>query len=501
MNFNPPYTSTPNADESLDPENWDQFELVAHQALSEAIELLKSVRSRPTWQPVPPEVRERLSGEQVPHEPTSLQDVYQQIAEDVIPYPTGNIHPRFWGWVMGTGTADGLVANLVSSAMNAHLAGYNQSASIIERQVLSWFLELFGYPATGSGIFVSGGTVANITGVEVARTAKAGFDVRAEGLIGRPQMTLYGSSETHSWVKTCCELLGLGRAAFRSIPVNAAYQLDIRALKATIDADRANGLRPTCVIGNAGTVNTGAIDDLEGLATLCAQEDLWFHIDGALGGLAILSDGLKPLLKGIERSDSIAFDLHKWGYLQYEIGCVLVRNRTIHENAFRSSANYLESIGRGIQPEPLEFAQLGIQLSRGFRAFRAWVALKTHGVKKIGRVIEQNVHHIRYLSNRVDDHSDLERLADAPLNVCCFRFVSPDLDLDELNRINREILWRIQEEGLAVPSGTLLDGQFVIRVANTNHRTQRGDFDLLIEAVVKLGKELSTSTRISAEEY
>ena len=484
-------TKTSSIDKSLDPVDWQEFEDIAHQALQDAIEMIKNVRDRPVWQPVPAETKARL---QIggPYESTSLESVYKQALNDVMSYPTGNIHPRFWGWVMGTGTADGLIADLIISAMNSHLAGYDQSASIIEHQVLSWFLDLFGYPVDqGSGIFVSGGTAANITGVVAAREAGADFDVREEGLNGRPQLTIYGSTETHSWIKKCCELLGLGRQAFRKIPVDDQYRIRLSDLKETIAADRKKGFKPFCVIGNAGTVNTGAIDDLDALADICAAENLWLHIDGALGGLAVLSKQHRTLLKGIERSDSVAFDLHKWGYLQYEIGCLIVRDKDLHEQAFKSTANYLEPVGRGIQPGTLEFAQRGIQLSRGFRAFKAWFALKTHGVDKIGEIISQNIDHISYLATLVTNNENLELVAPAPLSVVCFRFVTPGASMEEMNRINREILWRIQEEGIAVPSSTVLDGRFVIRVANSNHRTRQSDFDILIDAVVRIGKEIA----------
>lgn len=482
----------PDSDYSLDPADWEAFEATAQQTLHDAVAFLQTIRERPTWQPPPHEVKKRLH-EAIPMYPTPLAEVCAQARRDILPYPTGNIHPRFWGWVMGTGTADGVIADLIASTMNTHMAGYDQSGSLIEEQVLRWLCQLFGYGPEALGIFVSGGTVANILGIVAGRQAKAGYDVRAEGLAGRPQMIIYGSSETHSWIYKCCELLGLGRKGYRPIPVDEEHRIQIDALAQAIDEDRAAGHLPICVNGNAGTVNTGAIDNLDQLADVCKKEDLWFHVDGALGGLAVLSDSLKPRLRGIERADSIAFDLHKWGYLQYEIGCVLMKDVHAQKAAFQTSADYLESNGRGIQPNNLEFAQLGIQLSRGFRALRAWMAFKTHGVTGISRIIDQNVRHVQYLAERIREHDHLELLAPTPLNVACFRFCPPHLDVQALNKLNREILMRIQEAGIAVPSSTLIDEQFAIRVANSNHRTKQEDMDILLDAVIGIGEEILQS--------
>ena len=245
------------------------------------------------------------------------------------------------------------------------------------------------------------------------------------------------------------------------------------------------------MVGNAGTVDTGAIDDLTALADLCRDEGLWLHVDGAFGALAVLAPSLCGLLRGLERSDSMAFDLHKWGYLPYEAGCVLVRDREAHRDTFRTSAAYLDAPGRGLLPEPLEFAELGVQLSRGFRALKVWVSLQTHGVDKIGRVIAQNVAQARLLAERIDAEPRLERLAPAPLNVVCFRYVEPGLDEAALEDLNREILLRLQEDGIAIPSSTRRDGRFALRVAITNHRTKRSDIEALVAAVLDLGPRVS----------
>jgi glutamate/tyrosine decarboxylase-like PLP-dependent enzyme len=270
--------------------------------------------------------------------------------------------------------------------------------------------------------------------------------------------------------------------------VDAEYRIDLERLRSAIAEDRAAGRRPICVVGTAGTVNTGATDDLAGLAALCRRENLWFHVDGAFGALVRLAPELAATVAGLESADSVAFDLHKWGYLPFEVGCTLVRHPEIHRATFAVAPSYLGATPRGAAAGGVLFADLGLQLSRGFRALKVWMAFKTHGVDLIGRVIAQNVAHVRYLTSLVDAHPQLERLAPAPLNICCFRFVAPGLDPDALNALNQEILWRLQESGIALPSHTVLDGRFAIRVANTNQRTRREDVDILIQAVVDIGR-------------
>jgi aromatic-L-amino-acid decarboxylase len=452
---------------------------------------LEQVRERPVWRSVPAEVRASLD-EPPPLEPTGAGEVYDQFRRDILPYPTGNIHPRFWGWVMGTGTPVAMLADMLASGMNPHLAGYDQSAALVERQVVRWMAELLRFPADASGLLVSGGSMANLVGLTVARNAKAGFDVREIGLqeARHPRLVFYGSGETHSWARKAAELLGLGNSAFRRVPVTAAYQVDLPALRSAIAADRKDGARPFCVVGNAGTVNTGATDDLRELARITRGEDLWFHVDGAFGAFAALAPSLAEVVAGMEEADSLAVDLHKWGYLPFEVGLALVRDEAAHRAAFATRSSYLEPTPRGIVAGGLPFAELGVQLSRGFRALKVWMSFKTYGARALGRLVEQNVRQARHLRDLVLAHPRLELMAPVPLNVVCFRFASPGLDDAALDRVNQEILIQVQERGIAVPSSTVLDGRFALRAAITNHRSRLKDFDLLVEAVTGIGEEL-----------
>ncbi len=482
----------PETERSLDPEDWDAFAEVAHRAVDDAIELLRGLPERPVWTSPPSGVRERLSTG-LPLEGRPLDEVYRDAARDILPYPTGNLHPRFWGWVMGTGTADGVVSAILQSAMNSAVGGFDDSGTLVEEQVLGWFREIFDLPSTASGSLVSGATAANIVATVVARNAMAGYDLRKEGLLERPGMRIYGSKETHGWIWRCVEMLGMGRDAFRAIPVDGDFRIRVDSLERAIAEDRAAGLHPICVIGNAGSVNTGSIDDLPTLADLCEREGIWFHVDGAFGGLVALSPMLKPRVRGMERADSIAFDLHKWGYLQYDIGCVMVRDGELHRETFEASATYLEPPGRGVQPGRLYLAHRGIQLSRSFRALRVWMALQTHGVRGIARAIEMNVRQAEALDERVRAQVNLELMAPTALNIVTFRYRPSsiaEMTEEEVDELNRELLHRIQEAGIAIPSSTTLDGRFVWRVANVNHRSTSADFDLLVTEMLARGREL-----------
>lgn len=478
----------------VDEAGWGDLRALGHRMLDEMFSGMEEVRERPVWQPMPDTVRGALAGEPVPYQGQGAETVYAEFVENVLPYPTGNTHPRYFGWVKGTGTPLGMLADMLAAGMNPHMAGFDQAPKLVELQVLKWLGQLMGFPAATSGLLTSGGTMANLTGLNVGRFALAGYDVRAEGLAGHPQMRIYCSNETHSWVWKTAELLGLGRAGVRAIGVDAAYRMDVSALRSAIVEDRAAGLHPICVIGTAGTVNTGATDDLATLADLCAEQKLWFHVDGAFGALAYLSDEMKPMLRGMERADSLAFDLHKWGYLPFEVGCVLVRDPEMHRAAFATAASYLTEMDRGPAAGGMTFAERGVELSRGFKALKVWMSLKAHGVEALREVIEQNIAQAHYLGGLIDEARELELMAPVTMNVVCLRYRITGADERQLNALNQEIVMRVQESGVAVPSSTLLEGRFAIRVAIVNQRSRKEDFDMLVQAVLEAGRAVVRET-------
>ncbi len=483
-------TNSTNTIPPLDPANWEEYRSLAHRMLDESLDYLRDVRERPTWKPMPAEVRARLSSEPLPRAGRGDEATYEDFLQLVRPYPNGNIHPRFWGWVMGTGTPQAAMSDFLASVMNPNLGGLEQAPVLVEKQVVKWYAELMGFPASAGGILVSGGTMANVLGLAVARQQRSGFDVRAEGLqSGNPKLLVYASTEVHGWLKKACEFLGLGNAAFRKVPVNDAFEVEVAEMAKMIRDDRAAGHRPFCVIGTAGTVQTGATDDLNALADLAAKEGLWFHIDGAFGAMAKLSPETAPIVRGLERADSIAFDLHKWGYLPFDVAMILTREDRHLVETFSMQAAYLASESRGLMAQMgIHFADRGPELTRSFKALKVWMALRSAGTDTLGAHIARNVQQAKYLESLVRARPELELLAPVPLNIVNFRYVPKGKSAEELDALNRGILVELQEQGIAVPSGTVVRGKFAIRVAISNHRSRDDDFDALVEAVVRLGR-------------
>jgi glutamate/tyrosine decarboxylase-like PLP-dependent enzyme len=340
----------------------------------------------------------------------------------------------------------------------------------------------------------SGCSASNLIGLAVARNTKAGFDVRKHGLeSAQGKLVLYASREIHSSVQKSVEMLGLGSDALRYIGVDERFRINLQQLQDAIVHDRETGHRPFCVVGAAGTVNTGAMDDLDALADICQAEDLWFHVDGAFGAWAAIVPEERHLVLGMERADSLALDLHKWMYMPFEIGGVLVRHEKEHREAFTLTPEYLEREieGRGLTGGDLPWlTEYDFHLSRSFRALKAWMSLKEHGSLKYGRMIKQNIHQARYLGELVEAKTELELVAPVDLNIVCFRYLKPGFSDTELDALNKEIVVELQEQGVAVISGTTINGVYVLRVGHTNHRSRQEDFDFLVDEVTRIGRTL-----------
>lgn len=477
----------------LDPQDWDAYRALAHRMVDDSIDFLRDVRTRPAWQPMPAEVKAHLAGEPLPVKGAGDAAAYDDFLRYVRPYPNGNIHPRFWGWVMGTGTPQTAMADFLASVINPNVGGLEQAPKFVEQTVVRWLAEAMGYPSDAGGILVSGGTMANVLALAVARQHGAGFDVRTDGLqSGQPTLLVYASSEVHGWLPKSCDLLGLGKAGFRPVPVNDAFEVDVAAMATMIAADRAAGHRPFCIIGTAGTVQTGATDDLVALADLAARERLWFHVDGAFGAMAALSPATAPIVRGMDRADSIAFDLHKWGYLPFGVACVLTRRDVDLTSTFSMQAAYLAGEERGVFGRSgIHFADRGIELTRRFSALKVWMFLKAVGFETLGAHIARNVTQATRLARLVDAHPSLERMAPTPMNIVVMRYAPATLAPERRDAVNRELLLQLQERGIAVPSGTTIRGAYGMRVAITNHRSDDSDFDALVEATARLGAEIA----------
>ena len=450
--------------------------------LDDMLDYVENIRQRPVWQPIPAEKR-ALFQEPLPRSAGNLAGAHQIFMQDILPYAAGNVHPGFMGWVQGGGAPVGMVADMLAAGLNANLGGRDQMPIEVERQVARWMRELFSFPATAGGIFVTGTSMANLMGLLVARTAALGTAVRRTGLQENgPHLVAYTSVAAHGCVTQAMDLSGLGTAALRHIPVNAQHQIEIGALEAAIAADRKAGLRPFFIVGTAGTVDVGAVDNLSALADVAQREAMWFHVDGAYGALGMLAPDIAPLLAGIERADSLAFDFHKWGQVPYDAGFLLVRDASQQLDTFAAPAAYLQRETRGLaggSPWPCD---LGPDLSRGFRALKTWFTIKVYGGERLGQVMSETCRLARYLAAQVEANPALELLAPVALNIVCFRYRCADAD-----SVNREIVADLQESGIAVPSTTTVDGKLAIRAAIVNHRTGVEDVDKLLSAVLSFG--------------
>jgi aromatic-L-amino-acid decarboxylase len=480
-------------EETLDPQDWAALRALGHRALDDAMDYMESLRERPAWEHAPARVKAHFDGPP-PAEPQPIEDIYREYVEYVQPYQLGNSHPRFWGWVLGSGTPMGVLAEMLAAATDSVSGIYSYvSNNYVELQVLDWCKEMLGYPLSAGGLLTSGCSASNLIALAVARNAGAGFDVRGEGLAGR-RLTIYCSAEAHSSLTKAVELLGMGTRSLRRVPTDDLLRIDLASLAKMVTRDREGGLLPICVVGVAGTTNTGSIDDLPALADFCTREGLWFHVDGAFGAWAAIAPASRHLVAGMERADSLAFDLHKWMNLAYPVGCVLVRDAVAQRRTFSLTPSYLAhgEGERGLTGVDVPWlSDYGFELSRGFHALKVWMALKEHGADKFGRLIQQNIDQARYLASLVEATPELELALPVALNIVCLRYVRPGLDDAALDDLNKRIELELQERGIAVPSVSTIGGRKYLHVAVANHRSRREDFDLLVREVVRLGGELA----------
>lgn len=474
------------ADHGLDPADWEEFRDTCHRALDDMIDHLASLRDRPVWQPAPREVRAQFE-HPLPRAPQPLRETLGDFEAFIKPYATGNGHPLFMGWVHGAGTPLGMLAEMLAAGLNANCGGRDHIGLDVERQIAAWAAEMFGFPPGASGIFVTGTSVANLVALLVARTAALGESVRHRGLRdAATQLTAYASEEAHGCILQAAEIAGIGSGQVRRIPVDRCGAMRIDCLDAAIDADLARGLTPFLVVGTAGTVNTGAIDDLDAVARLCEGRRLWFHVDGAFGALCALAPSLRPLIWGIERAQSVAFDFHKWAHVPYDAGFVLMRDPDLQRRTFSNPAAYLDRAPRGLAAGAVWPCDLGPDLSRGFRALKTWFAFRVFGADRIGAAIARTCRLAKYLEARLGETELFEVCAPVTLNIVCFGLRRPGD-----GALNKAIVIDLQEHGVAAPSTTVLNGRTVIRAAIVNHRTTAADIDTFLTALQVAALRLS----------
>lgn len=474
---------------TLDPKDWQAFRDRAHSMLDAALDHMENYREGAVW--IPPENAKAALADF--GGAGAGPDASDQALKSLLPFGVGNTHPRFLGWVHGAGTPSGLLADMIAATMNANCGGRYHAAIEVERELIRWGLSLLGFPETGSGLITTGTSMATIIALKAARDHALNFASRKTGLRDHARLVGFTSEGAHNCLARAFDMLGLGSDALVKIPLDDNGRMDGTALEAAISEARSAGEMPFLVCATAGTVNRGSIDDLQGIGDIARRERLWFHVDAAFAAALKLTEIYADRLLGIEAADSIAFDFHKWMQVNYDAGCILMRSEDIHRHAFSDRPDYLTGASEGLasgNPWPVEY---GPELSRGFRALKVWAQLLEFGPERLGKVVEANIEQAGHLARLVECAEGLELLSYEGLNICCFRFVREGLSEADLNQLNADLVIRLQESGIAAPSTTKIGGKLAIRVNITNHRTEKSDMGMLVDAVKEIGRELKTA--------
>ncbi len=494
----PPTRDERRAPANLSPE---EFRVAGHRLVDAVARFLESLPERPvTRAETATEIRTLLGDGGLPDHGTPADALLDETARLLFDHSLHNGHPRFLGYITSSAAPLGALADLLAAGINANLGKWDLSpiASEIEAQTVRWIAEFIGYPG-GHGIMSSGGNMANFIAFMAARTARADWPIRTQGLRGGPRLTVYGSRETHTWIEKAADVTGLGTDAIRWIDTDAQQRLRPDALEARLAADRAAGDVPFIVVGTAGNVSTGAVDPLAALADICARHELWFHVDGAYGAPAAALPDAPADLAALARADSVALDPHKWLYSPIEAGCTLVRDPKTLAAAFDFQPPYYRLADAEAEPG-LNYYALGMQNTRGFRALKVWLGLRHVGRSGYIDMIGQDIELARRLYRLADTHDELEAIAQN-LSITNLRFVprglSPDdaAQADYLNELNTALLERLQKSGEAFVSNAIIDSRYTLRACVVNFRTTAADIDALLEIIVRIGRALDAERR------
>lgn len=467
-----------------------EFRRLGYQAVDMAARYFAELPGRPVFERMEEIERQGMMNLPLPANPLSADEILRFLGQQILPYPMGNGHPRFFGWVNSPPDMLAVITEVLAAAMNPSCAGGDHAAIYLEHCVLRWLMQLLGFPIDGSaGLLVSGGSAASLTALAAARhraLAQLGIDVRRQGVSGAPaKLRVYASTQVHTCVQKAVELLGLGSDSIRWIGVDEDCRISLDALRQAMQEDRQQGMLPFCIVASAGSVQTGAIDPLDALAEVASESNLWLHVDGAYGAAAMLDPNSKPLFRGIECADSIALDPHKWLSVPVECGCVLVRDGTLLRDTFSLVPPYVRTEpGKGIGNLPW-FAEYGFQQTRGFRALKLWVTLAHAGITGLQQQIARQIALARYLEQRIEASPDLELRSKGKLSIVCFRYVPKELAGNEeaLNALNKTIMERMQANGTAFVTNTTLDGRFLLRACILHYGSTERDIDAMLEAI------------------
>jgi aromatic-L-amino-acid decarboxylase len=472
----------------------DDFRAAGHRLVDAVADWLRTMpEGAITRGESPTDIRRVLdAGRTLPEHGADPARLLEDATSTLFAHSLFNGHPRFFGYITSSPAPIGVLADFLASAINQNVGAFTLApmATEIEAQSTRWIAELIGFPASGDGLLVSGGNMANFVCFLAARAAKATWDIRARGLRDQPRLRAYASTETHTWLQKAADLFGLGSEAIHWIPVDDGQLMQTAALDQAIAEDRARGDLPFLVVGTAGSVSTGAVDPLPEIAAICRRHQVWFHVDGAYGAFAAHAAGAPASLRAIADADSLAVDPHKWLYTPLEAGCALVRDPNALLRAFSYHPAYYHFDGGA-----LNFFERGPQNSRGFRALKVWLALRQVGREGALRMIADDIALARGLDDLVRAHPDFEAFTQA-LSITTFRFVPQDLragigapDVEKrLDAINQALLTRLETGGEAFLSNAVVGGKLALRACIVNFRTSQADIDALPSLIARVGR-------------
>jgi len=433
--------------------------------------------------------------EAIPQQGMEYAELLNEVEQKVLKTATGNLGPHMYAYVMSGGNQMAIVAEKLATTINQNQTKWHLAPALneIEKRIIKWTAQLLEFPLDSGGVLVSGGSAANLTGLTVARNIFfEKEEIRKKGLFGQPPFVVYASDEVHSCVDKSVDVLGIGTNYLRKITTDANFRIRMDILEQHIQDDINHGLQPFCLIGNAGTVNTGAIDDLEALADLADKYKLWYHVDGAYGALAGILDSLKSDYKGMERADSIALDFHKWLYVPFEAGCTLVRSWDKLKRTYFKKAAYLDT-ELANDGQRLEYNEHYFQLSRNSKAFKVWMTLKAYGIHRIKAMIQKDIDLTQYLNHLIMESEDFELVADSKLAVSCFRYVGKMTDAQDIIQFNRKLMPELEKDGRVFIMGTTLKGEYAIRACFINHRKTKETTAYLLDVIREVAKKMESS--------
>ena len=479
--------------------DYTEFKTAGHVLVDYITDYLKSVERLQLFNPVEPEYLYDLFDEKIPDQPKSLNEIHQTLLDKLIPYCTHVNHPGYMGLITPTPNPAGILAEFLTSALNQNIGAYSigPSGVAMELRVIRWLNDLIGYDDKAGGNLTSGGMTANFIGMKLARDFTTNDDAQHNGI--KPGWVAYVSEERHVSVDKAADAVGIGRNNLRTIPTNEKYQVRIDLLKQAIEKDKADGLKPICIIGLAGTTNLGAVDDLVALNEIAKKENCWFHVDAAYGGGVLLSEKYKQLLNGVSLADSVTIDPHKWFYAPLDAGAILVKDHNRLTTSFGMQPAYLTDQSQQ-KNERYQFYVHGFEQSKRFRSLKIWVSFHHYGKSKIAGWIENNIALAKHLHQLALADDNFESAAEPMMSAVCLHFKTPGLTAEQNKQLHFSVTERIEAEGKFWFATTIMKGKTWFRINPVNIYTEQRHMDQLFETLKKYaGAELRKLLIVSRE--